>query len=151
MKKISRCIGLVLLSLSLASCISFRIVPSFPVEVYVESLVLCGDVDQSGELLKPINIQTEFSTEDENIICFVELKNIDRIIRMRWEWYSPDNVLSRDSGNILINQEGRALETLTAYDELQFNIRDQEKKKGRWTVIVLLDDQLIVRRMFTVR
>jgi hypothetical protein len=136
-----RCVG----------CITFRITPPYPVEVYIESVSLCKLIDESGELLAPLDIREEFSTNEDNIICFVVVKNISRKIQLRWKWYAPNKSLSRDSENIVINKEENQLETLTAYDELMLNLREEDKIVGEWTVVVLLDNQLIARRFFEVK
>lgn len=134
-----------------SSCISFRIVPSFPAEGHVERIVFCKEVDESGELLEPQKPQTEFEDVDENVICFIEIQNISRQIGMRWKWYGPGGSLSRDSGTVVINREKRLLEVVTAYDELMLGLRTREEKAGRWTVIVLIDETLVARRTFDVK
>jgi hypothetical protein len=138
-------------SIVMSSCLSFRIFPSFPQEGHVERMVFCEDVDESGELLEPLEIRYEFVDDAESVFCFFEIKNISRKIGMRWRWYAPDRSLSRDSGNVTINEEEKLLEIVTAYDELMLGIREKEKKIGRWTVIVLIDDSLVARRTFDVR
>jgi len=143
------CVGIVF---HCVGCITFRIIPSYPVEGYVESVSLCRGIDEKeGELLTPLDIRAEFSANEDNIICFVALKNINRKIQLRWKWYAPDKALSRDSGNVVINKEESQLETLTAYDELMLNLREEDKIVGQWTVVVLLDNQLIARRLFEVK
>ncbi len=134
-----------------SGCISFRIIPSFPLEGHVETMVFCSRVDESGELLVPMEIKSEYTSEDESVFCFIELKNISRRIQMRWKWYAPDKVMSRDSENVVINREEQYLETLTAYDELLLNARDKEKLIGLWTVVVLIDDKLIASREFLIQ
>jgi len=134
-----------------AGCISFRIIPSFPLEGYVESMVLCSEVDESGELLVPMEIKSEYTSGDGSVFCFIELKNVSRRIQMRWKWYAPDKTLSRDSENVIVNREEQYLEELTAYDELLFNVQEQEKLLGLWTVVILINDKLIARREFSVQ
>lgn len=137
-----RCVG----------CITFRIIPPYPLEVYIESVSLCKGINETeGELLAPLDIREEFSTNEDNIICFVVVKNISRKIQLRWKWYAPNKSLSRDSENIVINKEENQLETLTAYDELMLNLREKDKIVGQWTVVILLDNQLITRRFFEVK
>jgi len=139
------------LGLCAAGCISFRIIPSFPLEGYVETVVLCSEVDESGELLVPTEIKSEYSSGDESVYCFIELKNVSRRIQMRWKWYSPDRAMSRDSENVVINREEQYLETLTAYDEFLLDVRDKEKLVGRWTVVILVDDKLVASREFLIQ
>lgn len=142
------CMGIVFYC---GGCITFRIVPPYPVEGYIESVNLCKGINKSGELLAPLDIRAEFSADEDNIICFVILKNISRKIQLRWKWYAPNQSLSRDSENVVINKEESQLETLTAYDELKLNLREEDIIVGQWTVVVLLDNQLIARRLFEVK
>jgi len=152
MKKIVLFVVCVEIVFLCGGCITFRIIPPYPVEGYIESLSLCKGINEKeGELLAPLDIREEFSTNEDNIICFVVVKNITRKIQLRWKWYAPNKSLSRDSENIVINKEENHLETLTAYDELMLNLRDKDKIVGQWTVVVLLDNQLIARRFFEVK
>ena len=132
-------------------CITFRIIPPYPVEGYIESVSLCKGIDEREELLIPLDIRAEFSSNDDNIFCFLALKNIDRKIQLQWKWYAPDKVLFRDSENVVINEEESQLETLFAYDELLLNLREKDSVVGLWTVVVLLDNQLIARRIFEIK
>lgn len=151
MKKAACFFVLLFVILCGAGCISFTIIPSFPQEAYAEVMVLCSGVDETGELLEPLGVKSEFTSGDESVFCFIEMKNISRRIRMRWRWYGPDKTLSRDSEDVVVNEEEQYLETLTAYDELMLNVRDEEDIVGRWTVVVLIDDRLVARREFSVR
>lgn len=150
MKKIAVLVNSMLLCFCLGSCISFRIIPPFPLEGYVETMALCSRVDESGELLEPLGIKVEYQLEEESVYCFIELKNISRRIRMRWRWYGPDKTEFRDSGDVLVNREEQYLETLTAYDELRIDSGEEDNVIGRWTVIVLIDGQLVSRREFSI-
>jgi len=150
MKKSLKITALLLIFLIVPSCISFRIVPSYPLEGHVERMLFCESVDASGELLEPVEIRSDFTESDDRVVCFVEIKNINKRIGMRWKWYGPDSVLSRDSGHVIINSEERLLEVVTAYDELRLGIRETERKVGQWTVIVLIDGLLVARRTFEV-
>lgn len=152
MKKIVLFVVYVWTVLFCGGCITFRIIPPYPVEGYIESLSLCKGINEKeGELLVPLDIRAEFSVNEDNIFCFLALKNINRKIQMRWKWYAPDKSLSRDSENVIINKEERQLETLTAYDELHLNLQEKNTIIGFWTVVVLLDNQLIARRLFEVK
>jgi len=151
MRKAAAFLLVLYLGLCAVGCISFRIIPPFPLEGYVETMVICSKVDESGELLAPMDIKKEFTLGDKSVYCFIELKNISRRIHMRWKWYAPDKTMSRDSENVIINREEQYLETLTAYDEFFLDIRDNEKLSGRWTVVVLIDDKLVASREFFIQ
>lgn len=143
------CVGIVFYC---AGCISFRIQPPYPEEAYIESISFClGIQETEDELLAPVDIKEEFSMDDDNIVCFVAVKNIGRKIQLRWKWYAPNKDLSRDSENIVINSSASPLETLFAYDEIQLSLREKDALVGVWTVVVLLDNQVLARKVFEVR
>ncbi len=153
MNKIVLLIVCVAIVFSCGGCISFRIIPSYPVEGYVERIDLCTGINEEDEskLLVPLDIRAEFSAAEDNILCFLALKNINRKIQLRWKWYAPDKTLFRDSENVIINEEESQLETLSAYDELHLNFREKETTVGLWTVVGFLDNQLVARRIFEVK
>lgn len=132
------------------SCISFKISSILPPENQVEFVYMCKKVDDSGTLLKPLDIQSEYTLEDESIICFVRLKDVSQEIHLRWKWYSADKQMARDTGKVMINQDKKYLEVVTAYDRFRLNPMDKEKIEGQWTAVVFLNDKLIGRKIFQV-
>jgi len=130
------------------SCISFKIGSLLPSENQVEFIHLCKKIDDSGDLLKPLDIQSEFTSKDEHVICFIRIKNIATKIQLRWKWYSPDKKLVRDTGNIIVSQDERYIEAATAYD--MFKLNPEEIVEGQWTVVIFMNDKFIGRKMFQV-
>ena len=148
MRKIFTSLLAVIFLLSLCGCISFKVNPlPFPENFLVRAAV-CKKIDDSGELLEPQEIMSEFDEEGQNIFCFIELANVSREITLQWKWYSPDKKLIRESSEVPVNQEIKYLESVTAYDKLS---PDQgTTAKGEWTVIVLVNGKLAVRLTFSV-
>ncbi len=117
------------------NCISFKIGSFLSSENQVESIHLCKKIDDSGDLLKPLDIQSEFTFKDDHVICLIRLKDIATKIDLRWKWYSPDKKLVRDTGNVIVSQGDRYLAAATAYDRLQLN--PENIAEGKWTVVIL--------------
>lgn len=130
------------------SCISFKSGPLFPSGNQVESIHLCKKIDDSGDLLKPLDIQSEFTLKDDRVICFIRLKDIATRIDLRWKWYSPDKKLVRDTGNIIVSQGDRYLAAATAYDRLQLNPKNIVE--GQWTVVIFMNDKFIGKKLFQI-
>jgi len=130
------------------SCISFKISSILPTENQVESIHLCKNIDDSGDLLKPLDIQYKFTSKDDNVICFIRLKDIATRIHLRWKWYSPDKKMGRDTGNVIVNNEEKYLEVVTAYD--MFKLNSEDNIEGQWTVVVFMNNKFIGRKMFQV-
>ncbi len=131
------------------SCITFKSEHIFPHDNQVEYIHLCKGVEDSGDLLKPVDIQSDFTSKDDHINCFIKLKDVSIKIRLRWKWYSPDRKMFRDTGDVIVNQDEEYLGVVTAYDMLQLNPEDNSE--GQWTVVVLLNDEFIGRKTFQVR
>ena len=130
------------------NCISFKSGYFLPSGNQVESILLCTKIDDSGDLLKPLDVQSEFTLEDDRVICFVKLKDIATKIDLRWKWYSPDKKLARDTGNIIVSKGDRYLEAATAYDMFQLN--PENIAEGQWTVVIFMNDKFIGKKLFQI-
>lgn len=130
------------------SCISFKVGYLLPSENQVESIHLCKKIDDSGDLLKPLDIQSEFTFKDDRVICFIRLKDIATRIDLRWKWYSPDKKLVRDTGNVIVSQGDRYLAAATAYDRFQLN--PENIAEGQWIVVIFMNDKFIGKKLFQI-
>lgn len=128
------------------NCISFKKEYLPPPDNRTEAIHLCRGIDDSGELLKPLDIQSEFTSKDEHIICFIQLKDIATKLSLRWKWYSPDKELVRDTGKVIVNRIEKYLEAVTAYDRLKPSL--EENAEGQWTVVVFMNDKFIGKKTF---
>ena len=148
MKKYLATSVLVILLSFFWNCISFKSGSLFPSENQVESIHLCKKIDDSDGLLKPLDIQSEFTFKDDRVICFIRLKDIATKIDLRWKWYSPDKKLVRDTGNIIVSQGDRYLAAATAYDRFQLN--PENIAEGQWTVVIFMNDKFIGKKLFQI-
>jgi hypothetical protein len=148
MKKYLAISVLVILLSFFWNCISFKVGYLLPSENQVESIHLCKKIDDSGDLLKPLDIQSEFDSKDDRVICFIRLKDIATKIELRWKWYSPDKKLVRDTGNVIVSQGDRYLAAATAYDRLQLN--PENIAEGQWTVVIFMNDKFIGKKIFQI-
>lgn len=148
MKKCVSISIIVMVCISLGSCISFKIKPQLPGDNQVEYIHLCKGIDDSGDLLKPLDIQSEFTSQDSHINCFIRLKNVSSKIYLRWRWYSPDKKMVRDTGDVIVNQDEKYLRAVTAYDKVKLN--PEEKIGGQWTVSIFINNKFIGKKEFQV-
>jgi hypothetical protein len=146
MKKYFLFLSLVLLLIQTWSCITFKADYLPPPDNRVEGIHLCRGIDDRDELLNPLDIQSEFTSKDEHIICFIRLKNIATKLNLRWKWYSPDKKMVRDTGKVVVNPVERYLEAVTAYDRYKPN--SDENVDGQWTVVVFMNDKFVGRKTF---
>lgn len=129
-------------------CISLKRDYPLPSENQLVSIHLCKKIDDSGDLLKPLDIKSEFTSKDDSVICFIRLKDIGTKIDLRWKWYSPDKKLVRDTGNIIVSQGDRYLAAATAYDRLQLDA--ENTAEGQWTVVIFMNDKFIAKKPFQI-
>lgn len=148
MKKYLAIFVLVISLIFFWSCISFKVGYLLPSKNQVESIHLCKKIDDSGDLLKALDIQSEFTCKDDRVICFIRLKDIATKIDLRWKWYSPDKKLVRDTGNIIVSQGDRYLAVATAYDRFQLN--PENIAEGQWTVVIFMNDKFIGKKLFQI-
>jgi hypothetical protein len=134
---------------AVGGCISFKIEPRPEPEQLVETLALCKRVLPDGELLAPADITTDFVIENPDVLCFVKLKNVGRIMTLRWKWYAPDGTLFKETADVPVNENELYLEAVTAYDRL--DIQQEESFEGRWVVVILVNGELAGRRTFIIR
>jgi hypothetical protein len=134
-----------------AGCISFKIQSPPPPENELDVIQLCKNIDLSSDLLKPLDNYSEFTLEDQSVLCFVRLKKISSEVRLRWKWYSPDKKLIRDTENVVVNSDNKYLEIVTAYDELEISDELEENHKGEWTVVFTINDVLTAKKSFLVK
>jgi hypothetical protein len=132
-----------------SGCVTFRIEPRPEPEQLIVTFVLCERVLPEGELLAPADITTEFTLEDQDVLCFVELKNVGRPMALKWKWYFPDGTLFKETISVPVNENEAYLEAVTAYDRL--NIQSEESFKGHWVVVILVNGELAGRRTFNIR
>lgn len=133
----------------MARCISFNINVLVSPENVISEVAICEGIDDSGELLKPLEITSEFDSGAENIICFIGLVNVTQQIRLKWKWYMSEHELYRESPEVTVNEDEEYLEHITAYDKITYDsIKDMP---GEWLVVVLMNNELIARRFFLVK
>ncbi|NIO49654.1 MAG: hypothetical protein GTN73_09510 [Candidatus Aminicenantes bacterium] len=130
------------------NCISFKAGNLLPSENQVESIHLCKKIDDSSDLLKPLDIQSEFTLKDDRVICFIKLKDISTKIDLKWKWYSPDKKLVRDTGNIIVSKGDRYLAAATAYD--MYKLNPENIAEGQWTVVIFMNDKFIGKKLFQI-
>ena len=130
----------------MGSCVSFKIQPPPDPENQVDTVVLCKIIEEREGLLFPGASVVEFKPSDELVNCFVRLKNVSQTIRLKWKWYTPEGHLFKETKEVTVNRDAIYLEDITAYDQIE--LKPEELDEGRWTVVVMVNGQLIGRRTF---
>ena len=132
---------------SLSGCISFKIDPLPDPARVVKQVTLSRSMDESRELLEPGQNSSEFKAGVDTVYCFVHIEEVSQKFSLKWKWYTPENVLFKESQEAVINQEKTYLEAVTAYDRIMPESRTE--LFGQWSVAIFVDDVLLTRLIFT--
>ena len=130
-------------------CLSFKVSRVYPAYNQLEGIYLCKEIDDSGDLIKALNVKSEFASGNNHIICLIRLKSVEKEIKLRWRWYSPEKKMVRDTDDIIVNKENIYLETVTAYDMLRFNF--EGNVEGQWVIVIFINNKLVGKRFFSVK
>lgn len=131
-----------------SACFSFKI-PRLPLpENSVETVEVCRKVEIKDDLLSPVETSNVFSP-NEDVICYVRLRQVLRKIELRWKWYAPDGTLARDTGNTDINADEKNLDVVTASDPLRSS--SPGTKEGDWVVCIMINDALARAKRFVIK
>lgn len=113
----------------------------------LELFFFCENVQIKGDVLEAAEEKNKFFTNTKNICSFVKITDIDRQIRLRWKWYSPDKKLFRDTQEVTANVNNKYIAVLTAFDELK--VSHNPKYEGLWTVVIYFNGRLAASKTFT--
>jgi len=98
MNRIKQAFIFLILPLLIFACASTKVVKKPPPFRIVETTLAKG-VDDRGTRGIPLNPTTTFTTEDPEVISFIEYENLSGKHELRWEWYDPDGKLYSKTGN----------------------------------------------------
>ncbi len=146
MNRIKGFLGICIFIVSLLGCISFKIDPLPDPARVVKQVTLSKSVDESLELLMPGQEASEFKAGSDTVYCLVHLEEVAQNFSLRWKWYTPANMLFKESQEAVINQEETYLEAVTAYDRIAPESRTEFY--GQWSVAIFVDEVLLTRLFF---
>jgi hypothetical protein len=130
-------------------CVSFSIrPPDLPVN-QLEEITLCQSVDTSEDPWQLKDISPSFFLHDGTLACFVKVRYVEDEIKLRWKWYSPQNLIAKDTGDVTVNTERQYLDEVTAFDI--FRYIPERDHIGRWIVVFYIDNTLVGKRTFQIQ
>jgi hypothetical protein len=131
-----------------AGCLSFRVDPLPEPEREIRQIILCAEINETRELLRPGTETSEFRAGRDTVYCFLYLAEVAETLTLQWRWYQPGRELFRESQEVQINQDVTYLEAVTAYDKI--GPESLEELPGEWSVAVFVNGVLLGRRSFQV-
>jgi len=132
----------------LPACISFSIRPPDLPDNLLEEMTLGKSVNVSKDPWYVTDISSSFSLQDGSLVCFVKIRYVEQEIRLRWKWYSPQNSVAKDTGDVIVNSDRQYLDEVTAYDTFRF--KPESETAGKWIVAFFIDNTLAGKRAFVI-
>src|SRR4030066_1597809 len=99
----------------------------------------------------PIEPTLIFTTDDNEAISYVKLKNLAGEHKLRWDWINPKGEIYSSSGDYTLSaSKGRYREEVVAWHRLSIRGDRASGSPGEWQIRVYLDGSLIIQKGFTI-
>ena len=150
MNKTKQAFIFLILPLFISACSSTKVVKKPPPFRIVETTLSKG-VDDKGTRGIPLNPTTTFTTEDPEVISFIEYANLSGKHVLRWEWYGPDGKLYSKTGNYPIkSSRNRYIRKGSACHKISLKGAKAQNLPGEWNVKIYLDDVFAANKYFSI-
>lgn len=142
--------GIVLLSSFLVfSCGSSKKIQKKP-PLKMHDLTLAKGVDKQAFKALPIDPTTSFSSEDREVVAFMNFENLSGKNKIRYDWHDPDGNLYVSSGSFpLKTASGYYIKKTSAWHRLVLKGDDAAELPGTWAVKVYVNNDLASSKTFT--
>ena len=138
------------LSLLTIACTSTKLVRK-PPPFRIVRMTLAKGVDDRGTRGIPVNPTTTFTTQDPQVVSFVEYENLSGGHELRWEWYSPDGKLYSKTRNYPIKSStDKYIREGSASHKISVKGTKAQKLPGEWKVRIYLDDVVAEAKYFKI-
>jgi hypothetical protein len=138
------------LSLLPIACTSTKLVRK-PPPFRILRMTLARGVDDRGTRGIPVNPTTTFTTQDPQVVSFVEYENLSGRHELRWEWYSPDGKLYSKTRNYPIESStDKYIRQGSACHRISVKGTKAQNLPGEWKVRIYLDDALKEQKYFRI-
>lgn len=109
--------------------------------------VVSNELNNLEDYEKPLR-NIKISSEDKNIYVIIKILNIEKMVHISWVWYGPDKKIVKRSSATEVNIGGKFLEYFVIWDSIDSALF--HKKKGKWSVTVLVDDNFLASKSFPI-
>ncbi|MBW2311934.1 MAG: caspase family protein [Deltaproteobacteria bacterium] len=150
MKTIEQAFIFLMLPLFVFSCSSTKLVKK-PPRFNIVEITLAKDVEDKGTFAIPVNPTTTFTTDDPQVVSFIEYENLSGRHTLRWEWYDPEGKLYQRTGNYPIRaSRDKYIKQGAASHRISVKGNKAATLPGDWQVKVYLDNYLTARKSFRI-
>jgi len=139
-----------ILPLFIFACSSIKVAKK-PSPFRIVRTTLSKGVDDRGTRGIPLNPTTTFTTEDPEVLSFVEYENLLGKHKLRWEWYDPRGNLYTKTGNYPIkSSKNKYIKEGSACHKISVKGAKAQNLPGEWNVKVYLDDVIVEKKYFRI-
>jgi len=119
--------------------------------IRADKAVLVRQIDERGEQFILGEATNIFSTDDQEIISYIQLSNVTGVHNLKWEWYDPKGALYDVSQDYpVMVSKGKFVETVSAWHKISVKGEKAQNFPGKWTVNVYLDNKRIAANAFDI-
>ena len=150
MNKIKQALIFLILPLLIFACSPTKVAKK-PPPFRIVRTTLAKDVDDRGTRGIPLNPTTTFTTEDPEVVSFVEYENLLGKHKLRWEWYDPRGNLYTKTGNYPIkSSKNKYIKEGSACHKISVKGAKAQNLPGEWNVKIYLDDFILEKKYFRI-
>lgn len=133
--------------LSVSGCIRLKVeLPPDP-EVVVEYIAVKKSVHGINDFSKKLK-DDEIRIFDPKVYLVIKVNDVGEPKQIQWRWFGPDEKIVRESDPQEVNQDEGYLSYFIAWDSMGNDLF--EKKPGKWTVVVTVDNHFFTRKSFSI-
>lgn len=122
-----------------------------PPDFRITETTLAKGIDDQGTHAIPVNPTATFTTEDREVISFIDYKNLSGSHALRWEWYDPEvGLYAKTSNYPMQSSRGKYIQEGSASHRISVKGAKAETLPGEWKVKIYLDNDLTAQKSFRI-
>lgn len=117
----------------------------------ITETTLAQGLEDKGTRAVPLNPTNTFTTQDSEVVSFLNYENLSGSHALRWEWYGPDGSLYTTTANYPIQSSpGNYIKEGSACHRISVKGAKAETLPGEWHVKIYLDNDLTAQKSFRI-
>ena len=148
--RIKQALTFLILPLLIFACSSTKVAKK-PPPFRIAEMTLAKGVDDRSTRGIPLNPTTTFTTEDPEVVSFIEYENLSGKRELRWEWYDPDGKLYTASDDYPIrSSRDKYIKEGSACHKISVKGAKAQSLPGEWNVRIYIDDFIAEKKYFRI-
>ena len=121
------------------------------VQIKLDEAIIAKSVTKKDNAVIAAEPANTFTSDDQQAIMLVKLKDVSGKRALRWEWYDPSGNLYYKTEDYKINADGRVRQSSTSWHTLGIKDEKAAALPGKWQVKVFLDGAPVASKEFELK